>query len=149
MRYTVRYAHLHELPTLQVGDILRPGELLGRMGNSGQSTNPHLHIDCVEGEQAGFYTLADIEQEKMKSAPRQLNWFIDATLFRSKPIITTWYADPTYQIERKKLHLGYDIVPARSESSLLYWNRTFPGKVIRVADAPASYGYHIQIVFNT
>lgn len=44
------YGHLQQL-SLQVreGDMVRRGQLLGRVGNSGQSPGPHLHFHLMEG----------------------------------------------------------------------------------------------------
>lgn len=44
------YAHLqpHSL-TVKAGDRVRPGEVLGRLGNSGNSTAPHLHFHLMDG----------------------------------------------------------------------------------------------------
>jgi hypothetical protein len=52
------YAHL--LPgSLRVrpGDRVRRGQLIGRVGNSGNSTEPHLHFHVVDGIAAGTTTL--------------------------------------------------------------------------------------------
>ena len=49
--YTVRFAHLQELPIPKLGDVIFPGDKVGRMGTTGQSKFPHLHIDVVEGLQ--------------------------------------------------------------------------------------------------
>ena len=40
---------------VRVGDVVRVGQKVGRCGNSGNSTEPHLHVqalDCVDVEQA-------------------------------------------------------------------------------------------------
>ena len=46
----VQYLHFRQnsIPqTLQEGDIVFAGQFLGRVGQSGKSSNPHLHIDVV------------------------------------------------------------------------------------------------------
>lgn len=47
------YAHLQQA-TLAVreGEVVRRGALLGRVGNSGQSPGPHLHMHVMEGPNA-------------------------------------------------------------------------------------------------
>ena len=48
-RYAL-YAHL--IPgslRVHVGDVVVQGEVLGRLGNSGNSTQPHLHFHVMDG----------------------------------------------------------------------------------------------------
>ena len=49
--YTVRFAHLQELPIAKIADVIFPGDKVGKMGTTGQSKFPHLHIDVIEGLQ--------------------------------------------------------------------------------------------------
>lgn len=37
------YRHLRDLPTLQVGDAVKQGDIIGYMGMTGKVTGPHLH----------------------------------------------------------------------------------------------------------
>jgi Peptidase family M23 len=43
------YAHLQPAVTAKAGDQVRRGQILGRIGNSGQSTEPHLHFHFANG----------------------------------------------------------------------------------------------------
>jgi murein DD-endopeptidase MepM/ murein hydrolase activator NlpD len=44
-------AHLKEGSLqVEVGDEVRPGMELGQIGNSGNTSEPHLHIHAVRGE---------------------------------------------------------------------------------------------------
>ncbi len=46
--YTSRYGHLSAVTTLQ-GASINAGEVLGRSGNTGRSSAPHLHIEIRQG----------------------------------------------------------------------------------------------------
>ena len=64
------YAHLKNPPSLNVGDYLQCGQILGEVGNTGKSTNPHLHFEIRVGpsgaafDSMAFYTTASTEQER-------------------------------------------------------------------------------------
>ena len=45
------YAHLSEID-VQVGDRLQPGQRLGAVGSTGNSTGPHLHLEIRVNDQA-------------------------------------------------------------------------------------------------
>jgi hypothetical protein len=49
--------HLHQKSMfIGEGDDVNPGDPIGRVGNSGLSTEPHLHIHCEEDDQEEFNT---------------------------------------------------------------------------------------------
>lgn len=41
----VRYLHLQNIPTLRYGDRVSRGSFIGRVGDTGLSSEPHLHLD--------------------------------------------------------------------------------------------------------
>jgi murein DD-endopeptidase MepM/ murein hydrolase activator NlpD len=43
------YAHLLELPSLQPGDEVACGDIIGLVGDSGNALNPHLHLEMRTG----------------------------------------------------------------------------------------------------
>ncbi len=43
------YAHLKELPSLNVGDSVTCGQVVGEVGTTGNSVNPHLHLETRIG----------------------------------------------------------------------------------------------------
>jgi murein DD-endopeptidase MepM/ murein hydrolase activator NlpD len=43
------YAHMQETPTLQMGDQVRCGQVLGIVGKTGNALNPHLHLEARVG----------------------------------------------------------------------------------------------------
>ncbi|MDX8393721.1 MAG: M23 family metallopeptidase [Mariprofundales bacterium] len=48
--YRTRYAHLSRVQ-VQVGDMVKDGDLIGRVGSSGRSTGPHLHYEVYINKQ--------------------------------------------------------------------------------------------------
>ena len=51
-RYLTIYAHLHEIPVRR-GAIVRRGEEVGTVGNTGWSTSPHLHYEVRVSSETG------------------------------------------------------------------------------------------------
>jgi len=151
MKYTVRFAHLELIPSLSIGEIVGPGDKVGRMGDTGKSYAEHLHIDCVHGKIQHVYHQRDIEAGVVYSAPRQLAWFIDFGLFNYDIIITTGYADPLYLREEETLHLAFDVVPENRHGTDanfdILWNRSLPGEVI-AKGFDSGYGNYIHILFE-
>ena len=50
------YAHMESLPTLNPGDRVTCGDKLGTVGNSGYSSNPHLHLETRLGPSGAIFT---------------------------------------------------------------------------------------------
>lgn len=145
--YTVRFAHLRYPCPFRTGDEITRGDLLGVMGNTGQSTGNHIHIDVVRGRVTRMYHMHDITPMNLEPDFKQLTYFIDEELggpFR----VTTYAYDYRYKFNdgEWKPHPGYDIVLERSIPRI-YWNRSMPGEVLRKGFDPG-YGNFAQIGFE-
>lgn len=151
MTYTVRFAHLSEIH-VRPGQTVKRGEKIGRMGNTGASQGAHLHLDVVEGIQAGRYTLTDMALGKPRADAKQATLFIDAELFGVEPIVTTYYSDPAYYKTLAKWHFGYDLVPSdrhkTQEHFDILWNRSMPGRVTKIMTDDPGYGNCVMIAYE-
>ena len=148
--FTVRFAHLKEIPIPMPGDIIFRGDKVGNMGSTGQSSANHLHIDVIEGLVKHIVRLSEIGYEEGKSyLPNieQLNYFVDDELFGVPPIVTTSFYDPFYGVD----HPGYDLVPEdRHETDKhfgMYWNRSKTGVILNKG-FDSGYGNYILIGFE-
>jgi len=49
------YAHLDQPPTMEIGDLVSCGQQVGAVGNTGYSTNPHLHFEVRIGPSGAVF----------------------------------------------------------------------------------------------
>lgn len=152
--FTVRFAHLESLPEYKKSDVIFRGDKIGRMGSSGQSKHPHLHIDVVESLIDRIIRLRSIGYESQSYEPNieQLNHFIDSELFDTQVFITSYFYDPDYKKTFGKDHPAYDVVPKdRHETKRhfdIFWNRTKSGIILNVGFDEIGYGNYILIGFE-
>ncbi len=50
------YAHLNRLPALKIGDAVECGQAIGEVGTTGNSVNPHLHLETRVGPEGATFT---------------------------------------------------------------------------------------------
>ena len=62
--YVTRYAH-NESNEVKVGDIVTRGQVIAKMGSSGRSTGPHVHLEVLENGKA-----VDPQQYMYRSAKK-------------------------------------------------------------------------------
>lgn len=158
MKYYARYAHLKYQAMHKEGDSIFRGDIIGTMGNTGQSTGAHLHFDLIQKDPGGMYRLADIPGmiTDLPELMKQYNFFIDYEMFCDDIKLTTSFGEPFYPSnlntppnERKswKFHPAYDLVPKHKENNIIYWNRSKPGTVFKVG-TDNGYGNYIIIRFE-
>jgi murein DD-endopeptidase MepM/ murein hydrolase activator NlpD len=57
----IRYAHFHENTiTVKEGDNIMSGKDIGKMGSSGNSTGPHVHIEVQVNPPNGVFSFANV-----------------------------------------------------------------------------------------
>lgn len=155
-KYTYRIAHLESIPDIDVGDIIKPDQKIGRMGNTGKSVWPHLHHDIIHGFVTTVVRLKKIGYEDhhiYRPNVEQLNHFTDGGLFHHLLVITTPFYDPQYKIDWGKNHPAYDVVPEDRKWTTdhfdIFWNRSIEGLVLfKGFDDGGGYGNYILIGYE-
>ena len=98
--FSTRYGHLHKFAKkIKKGTIVKQGETIGYVGNSGRSTGPHLHyevkhknriinpmtlklpsrMEVEENEMPNFYANISLTRERLATTP-----IIDSSRFVNK-----------------------------------------------------------------
>tara|TARA_B100000524_G_scaffold230822_1_gene122450 strand:+ start:158 stop:1660 length:1503 start_codon:yes stop_codon:yes gene_type:complete len=88
--FSTRYGHLHKFNNkIKKGKIVKQGDIIGFVGNTGRSTGPHLHyevkhrnriinpmtlklpsrIEVVESEMPNFYANISLTRERLATTP--------------------------------------------------------------------------------
>lgn len=61
--YRTRFGHLHNT-FVKAGDVVRKGQLIGLMGNTGRSTGPHLHYEVIHnGKHKNPYQYLNLSEQ--------------------------------------------------------------------------------------
>jgi murein DD-endopeptidase MepM/ murein hydrolase activator NlpD len=69
----ILYGHMQNPPTLKVGDVVHAGDLIGQVGNTGASGNPHLHLEMRWGPGGTIFASMSHYDSGATSAER-LEW---------------------------------------------------------------------------
>lgn len=88
------YGHLKEIPPVTLGQQVKSGELIGLVGNTGNSGNPHLHLEMRWGP--GGTNFASMSHYDGSATDEQrleyCTWRISGKYVMMDPmeVITTW-----------------------------------------------------------
>lgn len=152
--YTALFAHLSVLPNLKVGDIVKYGDYLGKMGNTGHSNGAHLHLGVVKGkvnEPWWLYEATTASDSKYIPNKRELEFFASGKdLFKNKD---TWYkARVTTDWGGYKNHYALDLVDDNKiydSQPSIHWNRSFNGIVVDIGDyGNKRYGKYVLVYYG-
>jgi RHS repeat-associated protein len=71
----VLYAHLLEASTYNAGDTVNTGDLIGSIGNSGNSSGAHLHVEVRSGTSEQIFTTGRFCDISCASTEARNTWF--------------------------------------------------------------------------
>ena len=146
MIYSTIYGHLESFSTfLSVGKNLENGDIIGIMGDTGQSTGPHLHLQTVEGTHTAPWSLID---KKIKPSATQTNYAAQDIFGYGAPWTTTPWSCEEYFANYRKWHFALDIVPDhtnQNQDNSIMWTRSMLGEVIGLGAHP---GYGIYVIVS-
>ncbi len=95
----ILYGHMQNPPTLKIGDLVQAGQLIGQVGNTGASGNPHLHLEMRWGPSGTEFASMSHYDSSATSAERLewCNWRISGKYVLLDPMqfIQKWLSDQT------------------------------------------------------
>jgi len=159
MKYTVRFCHLEKPSKLEIGQNVKTGDLIGRMGNSGTSLI-HLHLDIVEGWHPEVYRLVDILNYITDLQVICMLYFIFLSddLFKTPLHVTSHFGTIDYghyasngKIDKWVFHPAYDVVPENRQKTNnnynIYWPAMIAAEVLSKG-IDGAYGNYVNIRFE-
>ena len=98
--YYVRLAHLQygSLDHLQVGDWLNQGDYIGKVGQTGYSTNPHLHIQIMKTSRGVSEPFTFVEG-KLYS----YEWIKSSLVSRSSVLDNNWETSLSHDLQNTSI----------------------------------------------
>lgn len=162
--YTSLWGHMEEESPLSIGQLVYPGDYIGRMGSSGRSTANHCHLGLIEGMRSFLFRMKDVRLTE--EIMLQLGYFVENTehengvldelysIFKVPTFITSYIGDPEYFRILGDFHKGYDIVPVNRHKEPgknfdMHWPRTKTGQVMNKGFDEKGYGHYVLIFYGS
>ena len=55
LSFYILYGHLKNYQNFEIGDFIESGTIIGKVGNTGMSGNPHLHLEIRIGPNSSIF----------------------------------------------------------------------------------------------